>query len=207
MAAHRVTETRYPRTARLVSGKRVHLDSFCRPRPQRAHCAVGRGHGGADYLRFWAISVVLVGRKFSLWATSLVVLLSQGLYHLSLSVMSHPSGDVSGMEHVHHAGRNLELAQNITAQYANVHTESMLYAHVLAAIASVVVLNGGERLLKVLGSCLTLSTARRILARIRVQAPAARPLRAYFPLRFQLKLAQLGRLPERRGPPCFILAA
>ncbi|WP_413454822.1 hypothetical protein ACLQ8T_12765 [Glutamicibacter sp. FR1] len=154
-----------------------------------------------------AISVVLVGRKFSLWATSLVVLLSQGLYHLSLSVMSHPSGDLSGMEHVHHAGRNLELAQNITAQYANVHTESMLYAHVLAAIASIVVLNGGERLLKVLGGCLTLSTARRILARIRVQAPAARPLRAYFPLRFQLKLAQLGRLPERRGPPCFILAA
>lgn len=154
-----------------------------------------------------AIGVVLVGRKFSLWATSLVVLLSQGLYHLSLSVMSHQGSDLSGLEHAHHAGRNPALAQDITAQYANVHTESMLYAHVLAAIASVLVLYGGERLLKAMAGWLTLSTARRILSRIRVQVPAARPLRAYFPLRFQLKLAQLGRLPERRGPPCFILAA
>lgn len=154
-----------------------------------------------------AISVVLVGRKFSLWATSLVVLLSQGLYHLSLSVMSHPSGDVSGMEHVHHAGRNLELAQNITAQYANVHTESMLYAHVLAAATSILVLNGAERLLVPLRGVLTLGSARLLLSLIRIPVPELRPIPGYYPLRFQLKLAQLGRLPERRGPPSFVLSA
>lgn len=154
-----------------------------------------------------AIAGILVGRKFSLWATSLVVLASQGLYHLSLSVMSHTHGDLSGMEHAHHAGRTHELAQSITVQYAQVHTESMLYAHLLAALVSVAVLTYGERLLKLLGSSLTLGSARRILSLIRVQVPEPRRRPAYFPLRFQLKLAQLGRLPERRGPPSFLLAA
>jgi len=153
------------------------------------------------------IALVLVGKKFSVWATSLVVLASQGLFHLSLSVMSHDHSGVSGMEHAQHTGRSLELAHNISTHYADVHTESMFYAHVLAAVVSILVLNQGERLLNLLGSYLTLSAARRILSLIRVQVPETPILPAYFPLRFQLKLAQLGRLPERRGPPSFVLAA
>ena len=153
------------------------------------------------------IALLLVGKKFSVWATSLVVIASQGLFHLSLSVMSHDGSGVSGMEHVQHTGRSIELAHNISTHYADVHTESMLYAHVLAAVVSILVLNQGERLLNLLGSYLTLSSARRFLALIRIQVPEAPVLPAYFPLRFQLKLAQLGRLPERRGPPFFVLAA
>ena len=75
-----------------------------------------------------AVAGILVGKKFSLWATSLVVLASQGLYHLSLSVMSHPHGDPAVMEHAQHTGRIVQLGQHITAQYADVHTESMFYA-------------------------------------------------------------------------------
>lgn len=153
------------------------------------------------------IALLLIGKKFSIWATSLVVLASQGLFHVGLSVMSHGDSGVSGMEHIQHTGRSLELAHDISAHYADVHSESMLYAHVLAAVVSILVLNQGERLLNLLGSYLTLSSARRILSLIRVQVPEAPVLPAYFPLRFQLKLAQLGRLPERRGPPCFVLAA
>ena len=153
------------------------------------------------------IALLLVGKKFSLWATSLVVIASQGLFHLSLSVMSHDATGVHGMEHVQHTGRSLELARDISSHYSQVHTESMLYAHVMAAVVSILVLNQGERLLNLLGSYLSLSTARRMLALIRLQIPEAPALPAYFPLRFQLKLAQLGRLPERRGPPCFVLAA
>lgn len=154
-----------------------------------------------------AVAGILVGKKFSLWATSLVVLASQGLYHLSLSVMSHPRGDLSVMEHAQHTGRSVQLGQHITAQYADVHTESMFYAHVLAALVSIAVLTCGERLLKLLGSCLTLARVRRILHLIRILAPEPRRVPAYYPLRFQLKLAQLARLPERRGPPHFVLAA
>lgn len=153
------------------------------------------------------IAMMMVGKKFSVWATSLVVLASQGLFHLSLSVMSHDSTGVAGMEHIQHTGRSMQLAHNISTHYADVHTESMLYAHVMAAVVSILVLNQGERLLNLLGSYLSLSTARRMLALIRIQIPEAPALPAYFPLRFQLKLAQLGRLPERRGPPCFVLAA
>lgn len=153
------------------------------------------------------IAMMMVGKKFSVWATSLVVLASQGLFHLSLSVMSHDSTGVVGMEHIQHTGRSMQLAHNISTHYADVHTESMLYAHVMAAVVSILVLNQGERLLNLLGSYLSLSTARRMLALIRIQIPEAPALPAYFPLRFQLKLAQLGRLPERRGPPCFVLAA
>ncbi|UYQ76788.1 hypothetical protein OF385_12270 [Glutamicibacter sp. JL.03c] len=153
------------------------------------------------------IALLLVGKRFSVWATSLVVMASQGLFHLSLSVMSHDGTGISGMEHVQHTGRSIELAHNISTHYADVHTESMLYAHVLAAVASILVLNQGERLLNLLGSYLTLSSARRILALIRIQVPDVPVLPAYCPLRFQLKLAQLERLPERRGPPSFVLAA
>src|SRR5690606_2103492 len=139
------------------------------------------------------IAMVLVGRKFSLWATSLLVLLSQGLFHLSLSAMNH-RGDLSAMEHAHHqVALSLEISPVA-------HSETMLYAHVLAALASVVVLHGAERLLKVLAGALSLGSARRILARIRVLVLPAPQSRPYFPLRFALKLAQLGRLPERRGP-------
>lgn len=153
------------------------------------------------------IAMTLVGKKFSVWATSLVVLASQGLFHLSLSVMSHDSTGVAGMEHSQHTGRSIELAHNISSHYANAHSESMLYAHVMAAVVSIIVLHCGERLLGAMASCLTLSTARKILSLVRVQVPEARALPAYFPLRFQPKLAQLGRLPERRGPPSFVLAA
>lgn len=139
-----------------------------------------------------AIGVVLVGKRYSFWATSALVLLSQGLYHLSLSSMSHSSIAQSG--HAHH----------LDVQVNSVHSESMLYAHVLAAIVSIAVLYGAERLLKALGGCLSLSSARRILT-VRI-IPSTPTVAAYFPLRFQLKLAQLNRLPERRGPPSFLFA-
>ncbi len=125
------------------------------------------------------VAMVMLGRKFSLWATSLVVVLSQAV-------------DLSGQ---------------IVVQYAQVQSESMLYAHILAAATSILVLNGAERLLVPLRGVLTLGSARLLLFLIRIPVPELRPIPGYYPLRFQLKLAQLGRLPERRGPPSFVLSA
>ncbi len=153
------------------------------------------------------IAMAMLGRKFSLWATSVVVLISQGLYHLSMSVMGHGgSGAISSMEHAGH-NPSVDLSGQISSQYANVQSESMLWAHVVAAAASVVVLYGAERLLALLRSIITVGAARAILLFLRVPAPAVRELPGYFPLRFQLKLAQLERLPVLRGPPSFVLPA
>lgn len=153
------------------------------------------------------IAMAMLGRKFSLWATSLVVMLSQGLFHLSLSVMSHgETGPLAAMEHAAHHGP-VDLSGQIVEQYAQVQSESMLYAHVLAAATSILVLNGAERLLVPLRGVLTLGSARLLLSLIRIPVPEPRPIPGYYPLRFQLKLAQLGRLPERRGPPSFVLSA
>lgn len=153
------------------------------------------------------IAMAMLGRRFSLWATSIVVLISQGLYHLAMSVMGHGgSGAISSMEHAEHHPP-VDLSGQISGQYAQMQSESMLWAHVLAAVVSVIVLYGAERLLSFLRSILTLGTARAILLFLRIPVHPVRVLPGYFPLRFQLKLAQLERLPERRGPPSFILAA
>lgn len=153
------------------------------------------------------VAMSLLGRKYSVWATSLVVMLSQGLYNVSLSVLNHAPGNAMGaLEHAGH-GPTLDLSHRIADHYANVQFESMFYAHLLAAVVSIVVLNGAERLLAVLRGVLTMRAARLILFFLRLPVPGFRALPGYFPRRFELTSAQLERLPARRGPPSFVLAA
>lgn len=153
------------------------------------------------------IAMAMLGKKFSLLATSVVVLVSQGLYHLSLSVMTHHqsgalalTGGHSGHEHV------LSLAPDIASQYANVQTESMLYAHILAALTSIVVLRGGEQLLGLLLGLLTLSSARRLLVRARQLVLEVPRVPTGFATPALGKLSVSGRLPLRRGPPSVVLS-
>ncbi|MFJ2619496.1 hypothetical protein [Glutamicibacter sp. NPDC087344] len=153
------------------------------------------------------IAMAMLGRKFSLWATSLLVLLSQGLFHLSFSVMGHSeAGTLSALEHGTHHG-SMELSGQILRHYAQTPNDSMLYAHVLAAVTSVVVLYGAERLLHGLRAVLTLRVARLLFFLMRCPVRPLRPSNGYFPRSFHLKRAQLNQLPARRGPPSFVLTA
>lgn len=152
------------------------------------------------------IATAMVGKKFSLLSTSLVVLVSQGLYHLSLSVMSHqhvsvvPAGAAaSGHQH------GDALVGNIASYYGAVQSESMLYAHLLAALTSIVVLRAGEQLLALLLAALTVAGARRILARAARTLPEFPEVAATFSTPVPTKLSVFLRLPARRGPPSSVL--
>ncbi|PRA11339.1 hypothetical protein CQ010_09385 [Arthrobacter sp. MYb211] len=152
------------------------------------------------------IAIAMLGKKFSLLATSIVVLLSQGLYHLALSVMTHhaPAALPMAQQHAgHHHG--VELAGNIASQYGAVQSDSMLYAHILAAVTSIVVLHTGEQLLAIIGGLLTLSTVRHILARARKLVPEFPQVPATFIEPVLNQISVLLRLPARRGPPSNVL--
>lgn len=152
------------------------------------------------------IATAMVGKKFSLLSTSLVVLLSQGLYHLGLSVMTHHGVDVvatQGASFGHQHGDM--LVGNIASHYSAVQSESMLYAHVLAALTSILVLHVGEQLLSVVLDAVSLSAARQVLvlaARIVPDFPKA-PANFVTPVLNHLSVFL--RLPARRGPPSNVL--
>ena len=128
-------------------------------------------------------------------------MLSQGLYHLSLSVMSHDHTSVRGTApafvHVHEP----VLPSNILDHYAGVQSESMLYAHLMAAVVSISVLFGAEKLLAILRGCMSLRTARTILRRATLETPTRRNVPGFFTDPSAPKRQHLVRLIELRGPP------
>jgi len=152
------------------------------------------------------IATAMVGKKFSLLSTSLVVLISQGLYHLGLSVMTHHSVDVVATQAAPSGHQHGEmLVGNIASRYSAVQSESMLYAHVLAALTSILVLRVGEQLLSMVWAALSLSAVRRVLvlaARIVPEFPKA-PANFVSPV--MNRLSVFLRLPARRGPPSNVL--
>jgi len=152
------------------------------------------------------IATAMVGRKFSLLSTSLVVLISQGLYHLGLSVMTHHSVDVvatQGSASGHQHGDM--LVGNIASHYSAVQSESMLYAHALAALTSILVLRLGEQLLSIVWACLSLSAVRHVLVLATRMVPEFPKAPANFVTPVLNHLSVFVRLPARRGPPSNVL--
>ena len=150
------------------------------------------------------VAMALLGRKFALWATSLVVLASQFFYHLAWAGLGHGGGHLSavdGLEHAAHYRTHASgFAQAVTGHYAGTGSHSMLWAHIAAAAASIVVLHYGEKLMMLLGRRLSLSAARGILARASRRPVRVRPVAAAgstLPLAGRL----FERLPLLRGPP------
>ncbi|MHC6177534.1 hypothetical protein [Glutamicibacter sp. X7] len=151
------------------------------------------------------VAMFLVGRRFSLLATSIAVLLSQGLYHLAFSVMSHDgSGTVSGVtDGTHHH----VTALSVSAGTASASTEpNMLYAHILAALISIVVLRQGETLVGELIHLLGLGAARLLLwaraLEFRGWPRTSSSEVTHQPLQDRTAL----RLPLRRGPPSVVVS-
>lgn len=150
------------------------------------------------------IAMALLSRKFTLLGTSLVVLLSQGLYHAAISVMSHAENPLvvtagSGV-HAHHV-----TALNVMPQSGNYVADSMVLAHLLAAVVSIFLLRQGERIALTLSEILSLATVRRILALMHRAMPPVAQLRPIVgetrPIRSQARTL----LPLLRGPPSPVL--
>jgi len=139
--------------------------------------------------------VAVVGRRLSAWRVGTAVLASQALFHVAFAITA---GADPSAPHSHHV---TVLAGGVTP--VALPDAPMLVAHVLAALATVAGLYGGERMLTALGRGI-----RSVLARARVVLPpppapalvAAERERTIRPARTVLSGL------SRRGPPDFVTA-
>jgi len=141
--------------------------------------------------------VAVVGRRLSAWRIGATVLASQVLFHLAFAITA--GADPSAV-HSHHV--TVLLGGGGLAPIA-LRDVPMLVAHVLAAIATVAGLYGGERMLRALGRGI-----RSVLARARVVVPAP-------PVPALVAADRAGTIRptrtvlsglSRRGPPAFVTA-
>ena len=138
-------------------------------------------------------AVALVGRRLSAWRVATVVLASQSLFHVAFAVTAAAD---PGALHGHHLA---ELGGDLHP--VAVPDAPMLLAHALAAVATVVALYSGERMLRALGRGI-----RSLFTRLRGMVPrpalprqAPRPTGpAHVTSRIVLSDA------SRRGPPVLV---
>jgi len=141
--------------------------------------------------------VALIGRGLSTWRLGAVVLAAQALFHVAFAVTA-AADPAAAVTHAHHIAATLGGGPGMLIPDA-----PMLAGHVLGAIATVIGLRGGERMLRALARGI-----RSVFARVRPLARPATPPRRTIgaePLlpRVRVPLADL----SRRGPPAFVLAA
>lgn len=138
-------------------------------------------------------AVALVGRRLALWRVGATVLASQALFHTAFAVTA--AADPAAL-HGHHV---TQLGGDLSAVV--LPDAPMLAAHVLAAVATVAALHGGERMLHALARGI-----RSVFARMRRITPPA-PLPRVVPLQAGVLRAParvvLSDL-SRRGPPAFV---
>lgn len=150
------------------------------------------------------VAMAFLSRKFTLLGTSLVVLLSQGLYHFAMSVMSHPTHQLVTTNatgaHAHHV-----TSLNVVTQGGGNESDSMILAHLLAALVSIFLLRQGERIVLALAEVFSLATVRRILSVLcAMRLPVTtQQVTAWDeqPVRPQSRTL----LPLLRGPPLLVL--
>lgn len=151
------------------------------------------------------IAMVLLGRKFNLLATSVLVLISQGLYHVSLSVMTHHGSMLHAVQgtgvHANHV-----TALSVAGTPVATETGSMLLAHLAAAVVSILVLRQGEQLARAAVETLNLSVAHKLLASLRFCPPAWPRVDGFDERDIPVLSRNTARLPLLRGPPSPVLA-
>ncbi|GAA5211248.1 hypothetical protein [Microbacterium kyungheense] len=146
--------------------------------------------------------VAMVGRRLSAWRIAVSVLASQVLFHLAFALTA---GADPSAPHAHHVtvlvgGGGPAGAERFAA--IALPDTAMLLAHVLAAVATVAGLYGGERMLRALGRGI-----RSLLARVRVAPPPPSPalVAAQGERRIRPARTALSGV-SRRGPPAFVTA-
>ncbi|NLP83752.1 hypothetical protein HF576_07825 [Microbacterium sp. CFH 90308] len=141
-------------------------------------------------------ATALIGRRLSPWRVASAVLVSQVLFHVAFAITAGADPGATAGHHAHH----LALPGTSAAVLPD---GPMTVGHVLAAIATVLALYFGERMLRALGRGI-----RSLFARARAIAPrppvprlvatVPRPLP-----RLRIVLSGL----SRRGPPSLVFAA
>ena len=159
------------------------------------------GGGGAPSPAFVAavgilaapVAVALIGRRLAAWRVGATVLASQGLFHVAFAVTADADPAALHGHHVTHLGGDLSAVVLPDAP--------MFAAHVLAAIATVAALYGGERMLRALGRGI-----RSLFSRARAIAP--RPTMPRFvpvPAGPAVVAARIVLSDvSRRGPPALV---
>lgn len=140
-------------------------------------------------------AVAVVGRRLSAWRVGAAVLAGQVLFHVAFALTA---GADPAAPHSHHV---TVLAAGVAP--VALPDAPMLVAHVLAALATVAGLYGGERMLRALGRGI-----RSVLARARVVActpPVAAVVAADRERPIRPARTALSGL-SRRGPPPFVTA-
>lgn len=140
-------------------------------------------------------AVALIGRRLAAWRVAVTVLASQALFHLAFTLTA--GADPAALAG-HHAPMTGDAAGIVLPD------TPMLVGHLLAAGATVVVLYGGERMLRALGRGI-----RSLFSRAHAGGPLpsvprliTAPARVT-PLTSRALLSDL----SRRGPPALVPAA
>ena len=138
-------------------------------------------------------AVALIGRTLSAWRIGATVLASQALFHVAFAATADADPAALHGHHVTHLGSDLSAVV--------VPDAPMLAAHILAALATLAGLYGGERMLRALGRGI-----RSLFSRARAVAPRPSTPRlvavspAPFPAALRIVLSDV----SRRGPPALV---
>ncbi|WP_374977574.1 hypothetical protein ACEYYH_07345 [Microbacterium trichothecenolyticum] len=138
-------------------------------------------------------AVALIGRRLSAWRIGVTVLASQAMFHVAFAVTADADPAALHGHHVTHLGGDLSAVV--------VPDTPMLAAHVLAALATLAGLYGGERMLRALGRGI-----RSLFSRLRGVALRA-PLPRFVPPPAGSVLAAARIVlsdVSRRGPPALV---
>ncbi|MFB7893343.1 hypothetical protein ACFC1I_14170 [Microbacterium sp. NPDC056044] len=138
-------------------------------------------------------AVALVGRRVSAWRIGATVLASQSLFHVAFAVTAGADPAALHGHHVTHLGEGLSAVVLPDAP--------MFAAHVLAAVATIAALYGGERMLRSLGRGI-----RSLFSRLRGVAPRPSLRRIAPAAAGPVLVAARTVLSDlsRRGPPAFV---
>lgn len=143
----------------------------------------------------WPVGIALVGRRLSVWHVGAAVVASQVLFHVAFAIAAR-ADPAAATGHLHHlvldgGGHAAAVAPDVP----------MLLAHALAAVATLLGLYGGERMLRALGRGIRSVLQRVEIALLAPRAAARRPVvgRALAPS-LGFVLSDL----SRRGPPSLV---
>ncbi|MFJ6416699.1 hypothetical protein [Paeniglutamicibacter sp. NPDC091659] len=154
------------------------------------------------------VCILLSGRRFSIFRLSLAVAFSQFFFHGLFSLGAGQSNGTAMAAQHEHLMHTATTTSPIALEASHLtHGDPMLLAHVVAAIATVLVLHRGESILFSLAGLVDLfflGLLRFLIAAIRIPVVSRRPLvRRTEPLAFIS--AVYVNCVARRGPPALLL--
>lgn len=146
------------------------------------------------------VGVALVGRRLAAWRVAAAVLAAQAFFHIAFALTAGAEASATPTSHAHH----LVPAEGGALPVVVVPDAPMLAGHVVAAVATVLALFCGERMLRALGR-----GVRSLLSRAPDVAPLPDAPRFIAAPSFTARAVTVAVLSDlsRRGPPSVVTAA